>query len=68
MACPHVSALIAQCYKIGICRSETGSELSIMVDLAYSYNQQNTEYGFEGDPFRPVEGKYFGYLVYGNQW
>ena len=68
MACPHVSALMAHCYKVGICKSDTGSELSRMVDVAYSYNQQNQDYGFEGDPFRPVVDKYFGYLVYGNKW
>jgi hypothetical protein len=30
---------------------------------AADYNQANPDYGFLGDPLRPVTGKYYGYLV-----
>jgi len=30
---------------------------------AQAYNSANSEYGYTGDPLRPVEGKYFGYLI-----
>jgi hypothetical protein len=68
MACPHVSALMAQCYRRGVCRSNNNTEMSRLVSSARSYNQANPGYGFQGDPLRPVLGKYFGWLVFGNVW
>ena len=34
----------------------------IVADAA-AYNNANPGYGFVGDPLRPVEGKYYGYLI-----
>ena len=30
---------------------------------AAAYNNAHPNYGYQGDPLRPVEGKYYGYLV-----
>ena len=34
-----------------------------IVSEAAAYNSANPEYGFFGDPLRPVAGKYYGYLI-----
>lgn len=68
MACPHVAAVAARCYRAGVCKSETGSEMDRIMHMTKVYNDKNPDYGFEGDPTRPVAGKYFGYMVFGNKW
>ena len=30
---------------------------------AERYNHAHQGYGFSGDPLRPIDGKYFGYLI-----
>jgi hypothetical protein len=30
---------------------------------AYNAAKQNVGYGFQGDPLRPISGKYYGYLI-----
>jgi hypothetical protein len=30
---------------------------------AYNTVKQNSGYGFQGDPLRPISGKYYGYLI-----
>lgn len=67
MATPIISAQVAMCYEKGLCSSETASEASKILRAAYSYNKSNRMYGYKGDPLnRPIAGKYYGYLVYGN--
>jgi hypothetical protein len=34
-----------------------------VVSDAAAYNTANPGYGFTGDPLRPIEGKYYGYLI-----
>lgn len=68
MACPHVAAVVARCYRAGVCKSETGSEMDRIMAMTKAYNDKNPGYGFEGDPTRPVPEKYFGYMVFGNKW
>lgn len=68
MACPHVAAVAARCYRAGVCRSNNGTEMAKIMSMTQLYNTRNPDYGFEGDPKRPVAGKYFGYMVYGNRW
>ena len=31
--------------------------------VAYSTTRRNRGYGFQGDPLRPINGKYYGYLI-----
>ncbi|KAI8466382.1 MAG: peptidase S8/S53 domain-containing protein [Monoraphidium minutum] len=68
MAAPLVSALTARCYAKGVCKSSSGSEMARIVANAAAYNAANRQYGFVGDPYRPVKGKWMGFLVWGNQW
>jgi subtilisin len=30
---------------------------------AAAYSQANPGYGFQGDPLRPISGRYYGYLI-----
>jgi hypothetical protein len=68
MACPHVAAVAARCYRAGVCKAETGSEMQRILTMTRVYNEAHPDYGFEGDPSRPAAGKVYGYMVYGNKW
>lgn len=68
MACPHVAAVVARCYRAGVCKSENGTEMERIMQMTLKYNEKNPEYGFEGDPRRPVADKYFGWMVRGDKW
>jgi hypothetical protein len=68
MAAPLVSALAARCYLKGVCRSDNATEMGRLVANSVNYNAAHRDYGFVGDPLRPARGRYFGYLVWGNQW
>jgi hypothetical protein len=38
--------------------------MAIVSDAAaYNTARRNEGYGFQGDPLRPVSGKYYGYLI-----
>jgi hypothetical protein len=63
-----VSALTARCYAKGACSSENGTEMARIVANAANYARGNRGYGFVGDPYRPVRGRFFGHLVWGNMW
>jgi hypothetical protein len=67
-ASPHVASVVARCYRAGVCNANNGSEMGKVMALTREFNLANPQYGFEGDPSRPVAGKYFGYLVWGNRW
>jgi hypothetical protein len=55
------------CYEQGLCTSETGSEGNKILKASHAFNKANRDYGYKGDPVnRPISGKYYGYLVYGN--
>lgn len=63
MASPHMAGTAALCIATGSC---TGTPAEIVQKLrtdAAAYNTANTGYGFQGDPIRPVTGRYFGYLT-----
>eukprot|EP00879_Flechtneria_rotunda_P027101 GHRR01028969.1.p1 GENE.GHRR01028969.1~~GHRR01028969.1.p1 ORF type:complete len:183 (+),score=39.03 GHRR01028969.1:239-787(+) len=68
MAAPHVASVVARCYRAGVCRKEDDTEMSKIMAMTQQYNLANPGYGFEGDPSRPVQDKYFGYMVYGDRW
>ncbi|WIA30973.1 hypothetical protein OEZ86_001021 [Tetradesmus obliquus] len=68
MAAPHVASVVARCYRAGVCNSNNGTELARIMALTRDFNLANPGYGFLGDPSRPVSGKYFGYMVWGNRW
>jgi hypothetical protein len=67
MATPIISAQVAMCYEQGQCKSESASEGNRILKATIAFNKANREYGFKGDPAnRPLTGKHYGYLVYGN--
>jgi len=68
MAAPLVSALTARCYSKGVCALENNTEMARIVANSVNYNKVNRNYGFTGDPLRPIKGRYFGHMVWGNQW
>jgi subtilisin family serine protease len=64
MATPHVVGTVALCIFSGGCAGLTPSQIiqKIRSDAA-AYNLAHPDYGFDGDPLRPVAGKYYGYLI-----
>jgi subtilisin family serine protease len=63
-ASPAVAGTAALCIAYGECAGLTPARIvkKIVAD-AKAYNELNPGYGFVGDPIRPVEGKYYGYLI-----
>jgi subtilisin len=65
-ASPLVTGTIALCIFSGRCAGMTPAQITqkIVADVAaYNTADKNSGYGFQGDPLRPVSGKYFGYLI-----
>jgi subtilisin family serine protease len=60
MATPHVTGTAALCIARGLC---TGTPASMIRKLVQDAAAQGSPYGFGGDPWRPVFGRYYGYLV-----
>jgi subtilisin family serine protease len=63
-AAPHVSGVVALCIAYGPCAGLSVQRIvqKIVADAA-AYNRANPDYGYEGDPLRPISGKYYGYLI-----
>jgi subtilisin len=61
---PHVAGVVALCIASGPCAGLTPAQIveKIVAD-ATAYNNANISYGFQGDPLRPISGKYYGYLI-----
>jgi serine protease AprX len=64
MASPHVAGTVALCIFSGGCAGLSPPQIiqKIRSDAA-AYNLAHPDYGFLGDPLRPVTGKYYGYLI-----
>jgi subtilisin len=65
-ATPLVAGTVALCIASGPCAGLTPRQIvqKIVSDSAASNNaKKNIGYGFQGDPLRPITGKYFGYLI-----
>jgi subtilisin family serine protease len=68
-ATPMVSGTVALCIASGACAGLSPTQIvSKIVGDAASYNGANPAYGFQGDPIRPIPGKYYGYLVRAAQY
>jgi subtilisin family serine protease len=66
MATPHAAGVVALCIASGACAGLTPPQIveKIVADAAaYNTAKKNSGYGFQGDPLRPVSGKYYGYLI-----
>jgi subtilisin family serine protease len=64
MGTPHVVLTVALCIFSGGCAGLAPAQIiqKIRSDAA-AYNTSHREYGFAGDPLRPVAGKYYGFLI-----
>jgi subtilisin len=62
-AAPLISGTIALCIVDGRCKGTPGDVMRTVLSDAERYNHAHQGYGFSGDPLRPIEGKYFGYLI-----
>ena len=65
-ASPLVAGTVALCIASGPCAGLTPRQIiqKIVADAsAYNSTKKNSGYGFEGDPLRPISGKYYGYLI-----
>jgi subtilisin len=64
MASPHVAGTVALCIFSGGCAGLSPAQIiQKMRSDAAAYNLAHPDYGFLGDPLRPVTGKYYGYLI-----
>lgn len=65
-ASPLTAGTVALCIYSGPCAGLTPAQIvrKIVADAAaYNAAKQNVGYGFQGDPLRPISGKYYGYLI-----
>ncbi|MET1065050.1 MAG: S8 family serine peptidase [Arthrobacter sp.] len=62
-ASPAVAGSVALCISEGACGGSGEEVMSQFLELTAAYNQKNRGFGFEGDPFRPTDGHYYGYLA-----
>ena len=62
-ASPAVAGSLALCISEGACEGSGKEVMSQFLELTSAYNQKNEDFGFEGDPLRPIEGQYYGYLA-----
>jgi subtilisin family serine protease len=66
MATPHAAGVAALCIASGACAGLRARQIvqKLVADAAaYNTNGANSGYGFQGDPLRPITGKYYGYLI-----
>jgi subtilisin len=61
MAAPHVAGAAALCMTRGTCK---GSPQDVMQKLRSDAAARPPTYGYRGDPNAPLDGRYYGYLVY----
>jgi subtilisin family serine protease len=63
-ASPHAAGIVALCIAFGSCAGLTPPRIiTKVVDDATAYNTTHPDYGFVGDPFRPISGRYYGFLL-----
>jgi subtilisin len=63
-AAPHVSGMVALCIASWACAGLTPAQIiRKIVSDASTDNTRHATYGFQGDPLRPLSGKYYGSLI-----
>ena len=69
MATPHAAGVAALCIASGACAGLTAQQIvhKIVADAA-AYSTASPGFGFQGDPLRPISGKYYGYLIRAAQY
>ena len=62
-ASPAVAGSVALCIGSGECEGSGEDVMAQFLDITASYNKKHSDFGFEGDPLRPIDGQYYGYLT-----
>ena len=62
-ASPAVAGSLARCISDKKCEGSGKDLMSQFLDVTAAYNEKNHDFGFDGDPLRPIKGKYYGYLA-----
>jgi len=62
-ASPAVAGSVALCISEGECEGSGKDVMAQFLDITAAYNEDNTGFGFVGDPLRPIDGQYYGYLT-----
>lgn len=62
-ASPAVAGSVALCIGAKVCEGSGKEVMAQFLDITAAYNEDNRDFGFEGDPLRPIDGKYYGYLT-----
>ena len=62
-ASPAVAGSVALCISEGECEGSSEDVMAQFLDITAAYNKKHRGFGFEGDPLRPIDGQYFGYLT-----
>jgi hypothetical protein len=62
-ASPAVAGSVALCIGAKVCEGSGKEVMAQFLDITAAYNEENRDFGFEGDPLRPIDGKYYGYLT-----
>jgi subtilisin len=62
-ASPVVAGSVVRCIYSGMCQGDGVSVMKQFLASVEAYNNDNSQYGFNGDPLRPASGKYYGYLT-----
>ena len=60
---PYVAGTAALCIARRVCTGGAKKIMGKLLDDAKAYNLAHPDYGFLGDPLRPITGKYYGYLL-----
>ena len=47
----------------GRCAGLTPAQIIQKIVTDAAYTTKDSGYGFQGDPLRPISGKYYGYLI-----
>ncbi|MET4134857.1 S8 family serine peptidase [Pseudarthrobacter sp. PvP090] len=62
-ASPAVAGSVAQCISEGKCEGSAKAVMSQFLKATAGYTKKHRGFGFEGDPLRPIDGQYYGYLT-----
>lgn len=62
-ASPAVAGSLALCISEGACEGSGEEVMSQFLELTADYNKNHRDFGFEGDPIRPIKGQFYGYLA-----
>jgi subtilisin family serine protease len=60
---PAVAGAVALCIANKVCKGSPKDVMKKFLEVTKEYNRKNPRYGFIGDPLRPIDNRYYGYLI-----